>query len=253
MAGNTSQPGASVTSRVVALLRAFDSRHRRLTLTELAARAGLPVPSAHRLVGELVEHGVLVRQPDGPYVVGRLLWDIGLLAPLPTGLRELAAPFLADIHAATRATIHLAVREGEQVLYLDRLSGHTSVPIVSTVGSRLPLHATGVGKVLLAHAPAEVQAAVLAHLPRITAYTITQPAKLATQLEHVRRDGFATTSEEMSLGACSLAVPIRRGPDGPVVAAVGMVVPSLKRDRPRLVAALQVAANGIGRSLGPVK
>lgn len=249
MAGNTSQPGASVTSRVLALLRAFDTRHRRLTLTELAARAGLPVPTAHRLAGELVSLGALVRHPDGHYVIGRLLWDIGLLAPLPTGLREVAAPFLADIHAATRATVHLAVRDGEQVLYLDRLSGGTSVPIVSTVGSRLPLHATGVGKVLLAHAPDEVRDAVMGHLTRITPYTITQPSLLATQLEHVRRDGFATTSEEMSLGGCSLAVPVRRGPDGPVVAAIGIVVPSLRRDRPRLIAALQVAANGIGRSL----
>ena len=249
MAGNTSQPGTSVTSRVVALLRAFDTRHRRLTLTDLAHRAGMPVPTAHRLVKELVDHGVLARQADGRYVVGRLLWDLGLLAPLPTGLRELAAPFLADIHAATRATVHLAVREGEQVLYLERLSGRTSVPIVSTVGSRLPLHATGVGKVLLAHAPTAVQESVMAHLTRITPYTITQPALLATQLEQVRRNGYATTREEMSLGACSLAVPVRRGADGPVVAAIGMVVPSLRRDRPRLVAALQVAANGIGRSL----
>jgi DNA-binding IclR family transcriptional regulator len=249
VAGNTSQPGASVTSRVVALLRAFDTQHRRLTLTELASRAGLPVPTAYRLAGELVAQGALVRHPSGEYVVGRMLWDIGLLAPLPTGLREIAAPFLADIHATTRATVHLGVRDGEQVLYLDRLSGGASVPIVSTVGSRLPLHATGVGKVLLAHAPDDVQQSVLSHLARITAYTITRPAQLTRQLEHVCRDGFATTTEEMTLGACSLAVPIRRGAEGPVVAAVGMVVPSLKRDRPRLVAALQVAANGIGRSL----
>jgi DNA-binding IclR family transcriptional regulator len=114
MAGNTSQPGASVTSRVVALLRAFDSRHRRLTLTELAARAGLPVPTAHRLVGELVEHGVLVRQPDGPYVVGRLLWDIGLLAPLPTGLRELAGGAQPARPGRTRPRLHLPGRAEPQ-------------------------------------------------------------------------------------------------------------------------------------------
>jgi DNA-binding IclR family transcriptional regulator len=249
MAGNTSQPATSVASRVLALLRAFDTSHRRLTLTELARRAQLPVPTTYRLARELVTGGALERHPDGEYVVGRLLWDVGLLAPLPTGLRELAAPFLADLHAATRATVHLAVRDGEQVLYLDRLSGLSSVPIVSTVGSRLPLHCTGVGKVLLAHAPDEVRESVLARLPRVTPYTITQPARLVTQLEHVRRDGFATTQEEMTLGACSVAVPVRRGADGPVVASIGVVVPSLKRDRLRLNTALQVAANGIGRSL----
>lgn len=254
MAGNTSAPGATVASRVLALLRAFDGSHRRLTLTELAQRAGLPVPTTHRLAGELVTHGALLRHPNGEYVVGRLLWDIGLLAPLPTGLRELAAPFLADIHAATRATVHLGVRDGQQVLYLDRLSGHASVPIVSTVGSRLPLHATAVGKVLLAHAPEDVKAAVMAHLPRITPYTVTQPGRLSAQLERVLRDGYATTSEEMSMGACSIAVPVRAGAgggvgEGRVVASIGVVVPTLKRDRPRLLAALEVAAQGIGRTL----
>ena len=68
------------------------------------------------------------------------------------------------------------------------------------------------------------------------------------ELDRVRRDGFAQTHEEMSLGACSVAVPIR-APDGAVVAALGIVVASLKRDRPRLLAALQVAAQGVSRTL----
>ena len=246
MAGNTSTPGATVASRVLALMGAFDERHRRLTLTELAARAGLPVPTAHRLVGELVGWGALARTPAGEYVVGRRIWDLGLLAPVQSGLRELASPYLHDLYGATLATVHLAVRDGSEVLYLDRLAGHASVPVVSTVGSRLPMHATGVGKVLLAHAPAPVLQDVLAHLPRITPYTVTQPGLLRRQLAKVLKDDHATTTEEMSLGACSIAVPIRRGQD--VVAALGIVVPSLK-DRARLTGALHVAARGVGRAL----
>jgi len=247
MAGNSTTPGASVTSRALALVGAFDEEHRRLTLTELAERAGLPVATAHRLVAELVEWGALTRTGSGDYVVGRRLWDIGLLAPLQAGLVELASPYLHDLYGATHATVHLAVRDGVEVLYLDRLRGSTSVPVVSTIGSRLPMHATGVGKVLLAHAPLQVQQRVLADLPRVTAYTVTQPGRLRRQLAQVLRDDHATTTEEMSLGACSVAVPVRRG--GEVVAALGLVVPSLKRDRPRLVAALQVAARGVGRAL----
>jgi DNA-binding IclR family transcriptional regulator len=248
VAGNTGRPGASVTSRVLALLGAFDSEHRSMTLTDLARRADLPLTTAYRLVGELVDWGALVRRGSGEYVVGRRLWDLGLLAPVQTGLRQVASPFLHDLYAATLATVHLAVRDGTSVLYVDRLSGHVSVPVVSDVGSRLPMHATGVGKVLLAHAPDDVLAWVFANLTRITPYTVTQPGRLRTDLRRVLRDGYAQTSEEMSLGACSVAVPIRRT-NGPVVAALGIVVPSLGRDRPRLVAALQVAAQGIGRSL----
>lgn len=247
MAGNTSSPGASVTSRALALIGAFDEEHRRLTLTELAERSGLPVPTAHRLVAELVTWGALSRTSAGDYVVGLRLREVGLLAPLQAGLAELASPYLQDLYGATLATVHLAVRDGQEVLYLDRLGGSTFVPIVSTVGARLPMHATGVGKVLLAHAPLDVQQAVLAELPRITPHTITQPGRLRRQLAQVLRDDYALTVEEMSLGACSVAVPVRRRET--VVAALGVVVPSLKRDRPRLVTALTVTARGIGRAL----
>ncbi|WP_107766865.1 IclR family transcriptional regulator [Nocardioides terrigena] len=247
MAGNVSTPGATVTSRVLALIGAFDEQHRSLSLSELAERAELPLPTAHRLVGELVQWGALSRRPSGEYVVGRRLWDVGLLAPVQTGLRQLASPYLHDLYGATLATVHLAVRDGAEVLYLDRLAGNASVPVVSAIGSRLPMHATGVGKVLLAHAPAEVQTVVLSDLRRITPYTITQPGTLRRQLGRVRREGYATTVEEMSLGACSVAVPVRV--DEAVVAALGIVVPSLRNDRPRHVAALQVAAQGIGRAL----
>lgn len=237
----------SVTARALRVLAAFDETHRELTLSQLAARAGLPMPTAHRLVSELAAWGALTRRPGGAYVVGRRMWDLGMLAPVPTTLRALASPFLHDLYGATLATVHLAVRDHTQVLYLDTLRGHASVPIVSDIGSRLPMHATGVGKVLLAYAPEPVVDEVLGDLHRITAYTITQPGQLRQQLRRVRRDGYASTAEEMSLGACSIAVPVR-SPESTVVAALGIVVGDLRRERARLVAALQVAVRGIERS-----
>lgn len=249
MAGNTSVPGKTVTSRLLAIIGAFDERHRALTLTELAQRAELAVPTTSRLAGELVAGAALQRRDDGRFVIGRLLWEAGLQAPVEGTLKQVAEPFLHDVYAATLATVHLAVRDGTQVLYLERMSGRASVPIVSTVGSRLPMHCTGVGKVLLAHAPADIQRQAFANLTRITPYTVTAPNVLAAQLDRVRRDGVATTVEEMSLGGCSLAVPVIRASDNTVAAAVGVVVPTLKRDRQRLLGALQVAARGIGRLL----
>jgi len=248
MAGNTAQAGATVTSRVLAIFGAFDPSHRELSLSEIARRSRLSLTTAHRVVAELAAWGALNRLPSGDYVVGRRIWDLGLLAPAETGLRETASPFLHDLYGATLATVHLAVRDGTEVLYLDRLAGHASVPVVSQIGSRLPMHATGVGKVLLAFAPESVRRAVFSRLTRITPHTITQPGLLNRQLGRVIRDGFAQTSEEMSLGACSVAVPIRDR-SGAVVAALGIVVPDLRRDRLRLVSALQVAAQGVGRSL----
>jgi DNA-binding IclR family transcriptional regulator len=262
MAGGSARPGRTVTDKSLALLGAFDADHRELTLSELARRADVPLTTAHRLVGELAAWGALARGRYGGYVIGQRLWDLGLLAPEPTGLRETASPFLHDLYAATLATVHLAVRDGTAALYLDRVSGHDSVPAVSRIGGRLPLHATGVGKVLLAHAPDEVRRDVLGDLARITPHTVVQPGRLHRQLRRIRQEDLATTVEEMSLGACSLAVPVRAavgerpGRDagavvGAVVAAVGVVVPDLRRDRTRLLAALRVTAAGISRSLPP--
>jgi DNA-binding IclR family transcriptional regulator len=251
VAGRSTTPGRSVTSRALAVLDAFDAGAPRLTLSEIAQRSGTPLTTAHRLLGELVDWGALVRRSDGRYEIGRKLWDLGLLAPVQLELRQVAAPFLMDVHTAIRDTVHLAVRDGVSALYVERISGRESVPVVSQVGSRLPLHATGVGKVLLASAPAEVVEQALRFPARLTRDTVVDPGRLRRELAEVRRRRYARTSEEMSPGAASLAVPVqverRSGPV--VVAALGIVVPPHRRDLPRLVPVLEVAARGIGREL----
>jgi DNA-binding IclR family transcriptional regulator len=252
MAGGAAEAGRSVTSRALAVLDAFDSSTPRLSLSEIAARAGLPLTTAHRLLGELVAWGALTRRSDGRYEVGRRLWELGLLAPVQLELRQVAAPFLLDVHTATRDTVHLAVREELSALYVERISGRESVPVVSQVGTRLPLHATGVGKVLLAWAPDDVAERALRAPARATRHTIVDPGRLRRELAEVRRRGHARTAEEMSLGASSVAVPVTalRGGTPVVVGALGIVVPSHRRDLGRLVPVLEVAARGIGREVG---
>jgi DNA-binding IclR family transcriptional regulator len=251
MAGRSRTPGRSVTSRALAVLDAFDSTAPRLSLSEIADRCAMPLTTVHRLLAELTAWGALTRRGDGRYEVGRKLWDLGLLAPVQLELRQVAAPFLLDVHTATRDTVHLAVREGTRALYVERISGRESVPVVSQVGSRLPLHATGVGKVLLAAAPHEVAEEVLRTLTRATRHTVVDPARLRREIGEIRRRGFARTAEEMSLGTLSVAVPIpvERAGGAVVAGALGIVVPSHRRDVTRLVPVLEVAARGIGREL----
>lgn len=252
MAGGAAEAGRSVTSRALAVLDAFDSSTPRLSLSEIAARSGLPLTTAHRLLGELAAWGALARRSDGRYEVGRRLWELGLLAPVQLELRQVAAPFLLDVHTATRDTVHLAVRENLTALYVERISGRESVPVVSQVGTRLPLHATGVGKVLLAWAPDDVAERALRAPARATRHTIVDPGRLRRELAEIRRRGYSRTAEEMSLGASSVAVPVTalRGTTPVVVGALGIVVPSHTRDMARLVPVLEVAARGIGREVG---
>ena len=247
MAGRSSEPGLGVTERVLRLLGAFDDKHVDLTLAELARRSRLPMTTAHRLVADLLRGEALERRPDGRLVVGRRLWQVGLLAPVQRELREVALPHLQDLYDATRENVHLAVREGTEALYVERVHGRNSVPLVSRAGGRLPMHATGVGKVVLAHAPADVVAKVVAEAGRVTPFTITDPARLHRELAAIRRRGYARTVEEMTLGTCSVAVPVT-GPDGEVVAAVGLVT-TTRHSPDRYVPALLVAAAGIARGL----
>ncbi|KAB8193007.1 helix-turn-helix domain-containing protein [Nonomuraea phyllanthi] len=247
MAGGAREPGRSVASKVLAVLGAFGPAHRELTLTEVARRAGLPLSTAHRLVAELEEWQALSRAPDGRLRVGLRLWELGQLAPAP--LHDLARPWLQELFASTGENVHLAVRDGLEVLYVDKVYGRRAVPIVSRTGGRLPMHPTGVGRALLAYEPDWfVQSYLARRLERPTRHTITEPGRLARELSAVRAQGYALTYEEMTLGSCSAAAPIVV--TGRPVAAVGIVLSSRRaRELPRLVEPLLATATGIAAGI----
>lgn len=251
--GSTGRDDAApvtVTQRVLGLLAAFDAEHPGLALTELARRSGLPLSTAHRLVGELAGWGALERGDDGRYRIGLRLWEIGALAPRSVGLREAALPFLTDLQEVTGENVQLAVLDGTEVVYVERLSGRRAVNVITRVGGRLPLHATGVGLVLLAHAPPELQERVLAApLRRYTERTIATPAQLRRVLADVRRDGVAVSDRQIELVALSVAAPVR-GPGGDVVAALSVVVRAEGCDPRAFVPVVRAAARGVSRVLG---
>jgi len=239
----------SVTSKVFTILNAFVPGEARLTLSEISRRTGLPLTTTHRLVGELVAAGGLEREQGATYRIGVRLWEIGSLAPIRGGLRELAIPFMEDIYEATHGNVQLAVLDGLDALFLEKISGRTSVNIVTRVGGRLPLHATGVGKVLLAYSPGAVVDALLARgLEAKTAQTITDPDRLRECLAQVRSDGYAWTRDEMTMGALSVGAPVT-GPDSSVVAALSVVVDTVAGDVSGLAPLVRTAARGLSRQI----
>ena len=242
------KPRPSVASRVLSLLSSFDEAHSRMTLTELAKRSGLPLSTAHRLLAELEVWQAVERDDEGYYSVGRRLWQIGTLAPVQRELREVALPAMQDLYEATHENVQLAVLEGTQALFVERIHGRRSVAVLSRVGRPLPLHTTGVGKVLLAYANPDVVEACLARLTPMTRYTIVERGRMMRELANVRENGSARTVEEMTLGTCSIAVPVV-APTGEVVAALGLVSSTVRRDLEKFVPTLRVAAGSITRSL----
>jgi DNA-binding IclR family transcriptional regulator len=129
---------ASAASRLLSILDAFTEQRPALTLTEIAAVVGLPLSTAHRLVGELVRWGALERGEDGRYRIGLRLWELASLSPRGLPLREAALPFLEDLYEATHENVQLSVLDDEQVVFVERLSGRRAVKSRTRVGGRWP-------------------------------------------------------------------------------------------------------------------
>ncbi|MDX2822881.1 IclR family transcriptional regulator [Streptomyces ipomoeae] len=240
----------SAPDRLLAVLAAFDHDHPALSLTDISRRAGLTLTTAHRLVGALTGWGALERDASGIYHVGLRLWEIAALAPRGLALRQIALPYLEDLYEATHENVQLAVRDGDEVVYIEWLSGRSAVGVHIRVGARWPLHATGVGLALLAYGdPASQEEYCQGELASFTPYTITDGARLRRALAEVRRTGVAVSSRQVTEDALSVAAPVR-GADGSVVAAVSVVVPRVGAQVPVLTPAVRVAARGISRALG---
>jgi DNA-binding IclR family transcriptional regulator len=249
MSGNRSEDHRTVAETVFAIADVFGGASE-LSLTEIAHRATLPLSTAHRLVGEWVAWGGIVRGDDGLYRVGMRLWKLGVRAPTARRLRTVASPFLEDLYDLTRENVHLAVRDGLGVLYLERVSGRSAVPVISDVGTRLPLHATGVGLVLLAWAPPELLDELVASAPRkYLPNTMTTAAELRPRLAGIRASGVAVSINEMTADSFSAAAPIRDHTDA-VIASVSIVAHAELSADPQFPLAVSVAARGISRALG---
>ena len=236
--------------RALSLLGAFDAGHPYLTLSELSRRSGIPASSALRLAGRLLEWGALERGADGRFSIGLRLWEVASLTPRGHGLRQVALPFMGDLEEVTRQHVLLAVREGEEVLLVERLSSHGAVAALYRPGGRMPLHSTGVGLVLLAHAESAFQEEVLrqplVHHPEKVPVS---SAALRRTLAEIRRDGLATFRRGAPGPIVSVAAPVHDA-QGRVVAALSVVVPA-ENAEPRLLGpAVRTAARGISRGLG---
>ena len=240
--------GQSVTARALSILGAFENSTGSLTVSRIAQRAGLPLSTTYRLVGELEEWGGLRRGSDGKYQIGFRIWELGQMAG--RRLRDRAHPYLQDLFDLTHENVHLAIREGTQSLYVDKVYGSRKMPVVSRIGGRLPLHATAVGRVLLADQPDWfVDAYLQRELEQPTPKTVVDPKVLRQLIADVHTDGFSVTMEQMRLGALSVAVPVRF--NGVTVAAVGLVFEVIRyREVRRLLPLLQGTAQRIEQSMG---
>lgn len=237
-------------ARADAILAAFDGAHTTMSLPGIVARTGLPKTTVHRATGKMLELGWLEHEHDR-YAIGRRLFEIATLTHLRTNLCKAALPYMQDLCEATQETIHLAVLQGDHVVYVEKISGHRRIADLGGVGGRRPAHCTAGGKVVLAFAPADVVERVVARgLRARTEATITSPSKLRVELERVRSEGVAFDREETDVGMECVAAPLS-GPGGECVAAMSITGAAHDLRLDRLAPAVRTAALGASRALRP--
>jgi IclR family KDG regulon transcriptional repressor len=229
-------------------------------VSDVALAFGLARSNAHRTLQTLVECGWVVQEPaTSAYRPSLRLFELGAMVREAADLTTLVRPHLAVLAEKTGETIHFAVLDGAEIVYLDKFDSPLPVAAYSRIGGRAPAYCVASGKALLAAADLDVAAlharfgALAAHTP----HSITSVTALHAELLRTRARGYAENREEWRLGVCGLGVPVLDA-RGQAVAAVGMSVPSIRFGRGQaralagqLLACAADASGTLGYRIGP--
>ncbi len=245
--------GLASVSKALMLLDALEDANEPTGVSALARTIGMPKSTAFRLLAYLEESG-LVERSGKAYQLGRRLFELGnhVEACRPDGLRDIAQPFLTDLHARTGMVVHLAVLDGHAVVYLDKIHGLRTAAIATTVGGRAPATCSALGKALLAYAEAHaVKDVIETGLASRTRFSVRQPGLLLQQLTETRRTAIAHDREESQLGISCVASPILL--DGRAVAAVSVSAPTRPVNAEAHAVLVRRAAAEISRRLAAAR
>ncbi len=199
--------------KALQMLDVFLGAAEPLSLSEIARRVGLPKSTAFRLLGQLTGSGYVVRDGN-KYSLSLHLFELGnhFARDGVTGLRQVAAPYLGGLFQHVGFVVNLAVLDGGEILYVDKIHGPRAPRTPSGVGGRMPALTTALGKSILAFSADDVVGAALAGLAaRLTPYTVTAPGLLRNQLGRVREQGVAYDREESALGLTCVGAPVLIG------------------------------------------
>jgi DNA-binding IclR family transcriptional regulator len=241
---------SSSVRKALTILDIFQGASSVLGVTEIARMTGLPKSTAFRLLTMIEAQGFVERRGSG-YCLGRRLFELGNQVAWcrPRNLRDTALPFMCELYKATQRVVHLAVLEGTDVLYLEKLQGHDAGSIPTRVGGRVAARTTALGKAMLAYSHPDVVEQALNTSPLLhTGFTIVLPRLFEEELNQVRRTGIAYDREEVRLGLRCVAAPIFRR--GEVLGAVSVCGLTGQFDpvaaAPRVIA----TAKAIGKAMG---
>ena len=225
-AARANEKRLSSVASAIALLKAFSEDEVDIGVSTLARRLGIAKSTVHRLATTLVSEGMLEQNPEnGKYRLGIALFGLGALVRRRMDVSTEAKPYLFDLRETTGETVHLAILDRLDIMYVYNLESMQAIRMRSDIGVRKPAYCTAEGLAILAFQPPAVIDDILARgLKARTPKTNTDPAAFRRTLLSVRERGYALEDEESEAGMRSLAAPIRNGA-GEVAGAVGVAGP----------------------------
>ncbi|MFK7962541.1 MAG: IclR family transcriptional regulator [Burkholderiaceae bacterium] len=245
--------GAQSFARNIAVLQLIADAGEPLSRADLQKLCGLTRPTLYRVLAALASEGLIELSRDNRYKLGGRLVSLARAALAQNDIRSAAATPLTRLRDATGETVHLAVRSGDELVYVDKIESREVVRMASTVGTRVPFHSSGVGKAFLsALAPAEATALIgRLTLLSITPHTTTSRRALLKTVKAAREAGFVRDDQENELGIVCFGAAIREAVDRPV-ASVSVSVPvfRLAHDTAMYSDALLQAVSDISTALG---
>ena len=245
----------NVLERTFKILDVFSEDGRELGMAELVPKLRIPKSTIHRLIMVLERHGYLERSPvSDKYHLGSKVVQLGMHALSRLDLGGTATPYLKRLASETGETAHLGILQENKVMSLYHAQGTHVLQPPSTVGRRIPIYCTSLGKAIVAFLPDEEQNHLTSGLrfQRYTSKTITRSAALKSELARVRKQGYALDNEEFEKGLKCLGAPVRDY-SGRVIAAISIAMPSFrmsKRREAELKAAVVRTATDLSSALG---
>ena len=245
---------ATAVERALNILEAAAQRREGLTNAEISRRLAIPKSSASYILRTLEKRGYLRREPEtGRYRLGLKILSLGGDAQANLDIADVALPFMRILSEKIRMTVHLAVLDQAEAVYIEKVEAPGFFKVNTWVGRRMFLHSTSVGKCLLAWLPQnEVETIVKQQgLKKRTPKTITSISKLLADLDHVKHSGYAVDDEENSLGARCLGAPIfdALGNVTAALGASGTLTQTDEASMPRIIDALKETARRVSRQL----
>lgn len=240
-----------VIERMMSLLDVLASTPGPATLKMLSQATGLHPSTAHRILAMMTHSRLVARRDASTYALGIRLLELGNIVKSRINIREVALPFMQQLHDTIDESINLAIRDGDEIVYIERTSsGGSRVRVVYLVGDRAPLHLTSLGKLFLATENiAELRAyAKRTGLPGKTPHSLTSLAALEKDLDKIRQHDLAYDNEEAEIGLRCLAAPIRDD-QGTIVAGLSISAPTDRHD-PDWIGQLKATAEAISSALG---